>query len=67
MHLGLSHGTTTIILGLVQVFFISLVIFFSHTDDTYLTIGIVLLAAILTIVLSRIARFRTGLPDARPD
>jgi UDP-GlcNAc:undecaprenyl-phosphate/decaprenyl-phosphate GlcNAc-1-phosphate transferase len=54
IRLGFSHQTTSIILAITQLVFISLAVVFRKTNDNYLIAGLVLLALTLSILLDRL-------------
>lgn len=56
MRLGFSHGRSTIILGLVQTFFVLIVVMAKGINDNYLLLGIVLLCVGLSLTLDRAIR-----------
>jgi UDP-N-acetylmuramyl pentapeptide phosphotransferase/UDP-N-acetylglucosamine-1-phosphate transferase len=62
MRLGLSHGTTSILLGVLSVFFIGMSLLFNKTNDNYVLLGIVLLSILLSFLLDRLTtnRVRKG-------
>lgn len=53
MRLGFSHGKSTILLGLIQVGFITLALFTRGLSDNYVLLGILILCIILSIILDR--------------
>jgi UDP-GlcNAc:undecaprenyl-phosphate/decaprenyl-phosphate GlcNAc-1-phosphate transferase len=54
MRLGMTHAQTTLILALIQVFFICLSIFFNDFSDFEVLIGVVIISVILSITLDRL-------------
>jgi UDP-N-acetylmuramyl pentapeptide phosphotransferase/UDP-N-acetylglucosamine-1-phosphate transferase len=54
MRLGMTHAQTSMILGAVNLFFISLVWVFREVSDIWLLPGIVLIALIFSIILDRL-------------
>lgn len=54
MRLGLAHGSTTIILAITQLVFITMSIVFMHKGEHYLLTGIILITLLLSIILNRL-------------
>ncbi|HOX82750.1 MAG TPA: MraY family glycosyltransferase [Chryseolinea sp.] len=51
MRLGLNHGQTTLLLGVVHILFILMAIIFHHVTDRFLLPGIILLSLVLSLIL----------------
>jgi UDP-GlcNAc:undecaprenyl-phosphate GlcNAc-1-phosphate transferase len=54
MRLGKTHGQTTIILGVTQMFYIALAIILNRFSDKYMLVGVVLLSVVLSMFLDRL-------------
>lgn len=54
MRLGMTHSQTTLILGGVQLLYISLAIAFNHLSDMYVLSGLVVLSFLLSVTLDRL-------------
>jgi UDP-GlcNAc:undecaprenyl-phosphate/decaprenyl-phosphate GlcNAc-1-phosphate transferase len=53
MRLGFSHGRSTLILGLVQAGFVTIVIFAKNVNDNYLLLCLLALCILLSFMLDR--------------
>lgn len=56
MRLGLSHGKSTIFLGIIQVSFIGIFLLFRNVNDNYLLLGVLVICATLSILLNSVIR-----------
>ena len=54
MRLGLSHGKTTIFLGITNVLYIGFCVALRNLNDNYVLLGIVLLSILLSVLLDRV-------------
>jgi UDP-N-acetylmuramyl pentapeptide phosphotransferase/UDP-N-acetylglucosamine-1-phosphate transferase len=61
MRMGLTHSQTSIILGLVNLFFVALVLIFKDLREAWLLTIIVLIASILSIILDRLILRRVSI------
>lgn len=67
MRLGMTHGQTTMILGVIQILFICLSIIFRTYSDFVVLVGVILLSVILSITLDRLIINRLLPKEAEED
>lgn len=58
MRLGLTHSKTTILLGVVQLTYISLAIVLRKLDGNYMLLGVIGLSVLLSVILDRLMIIR---------
>ena len=58
MRIGLSHGKSTIVLGIVQIAFVALALITRGRSDNYVLLGILILGVMLSLVLDKIIQNR---------
>lgn len=63
MRLGLSHSQTTLLLGGVQVLFITLAIIFHDYSERYILSGVILLSFLLSVILDRLILKRLSVKE----
>jgi len=64
MRLGVSHARTTIILGILQLFYIGLAVLFRQFSDRYILTGVIFLSVLLSIILDRLLRGKLNVEEA---